>query len=167
MSQYLHKTHSTPLARVYFLGAASEGDVTRSLCASLRGLALAGLTQHQHETAAFYGDKLATLSAEPTDALLLADCFYRGGEYARAFRVLESRGLLDPARHKHRPSHGTGGEDDSAAGARSGSAGRRGSLGPPPSEPKEPSGRGIVPVDALRYFYLGALCLRGLKAWEK
>ncbi|KAG5440781.1 hypothetical protein PCK2_000217, partial [Pneumocystis canis] len=53
------------------------------------------LIQHQHETAAYIGDKILALTNDPNDAFWLAHVYYHTGHYARARGLLMNRYLLD------------------------------------------------------------------------
>jgi hypothetical protein len=133
-----------------------------AMAAQLRRLTHAARNQHEYASACFFGDKLVTLTAGAPDALaaaavpatnlaakhasvgaedafLLADCYFRAGEFGRAYRVLEARGLVAPPPRAAPAATGAAGAGAAAA----------------------------APVHALKFFHLGALCLRGMKSWDK
>ena len=78
---------------------------------SLHRLVHEYLSHHQYTAAIFYADKLCSLSSRPAAAavggaaalpslrclLLLADCYFRNGEYRRAVHALRTRSVICPA----------------------------------------------------------------------
>ena len=155
--------------------------------AHARRAAAAAKARYSYAGAAWHADKALSLSGgAPQDAYTLAEAHMMSGEFSRALRTLERHGLLDAARHAAAPptacgGAGGGGATPAAPGKPQEAAAR--SLGfdvaspgapspsPPASSPAAaappPQATSAVRGDMLRYVYLGAQCLRGLRSWGK
>ena len=141
-------------ARLSALGGmeALEAPVAAAL-AHMRRCAAACSARHHYAGAAWYADKALALSAgSPRDAYLLAEAQMQNGEPARALRTLESRGLLDPARHPALPHAPSGGASSSSSSS---------------APVHTAGGSGAMRADYLPFVYLGALCLRGMRQWAQ
>ena len=137
-------------ARLSALGGmeALEAPVAAAL-AHMRRCAAACSARHHYAGAAWYADKALALSAGSSrDVYLLAEAQMQNGELPRALRTLESRGLLDPARHPALPHAPSGGASSSSSSSSSSSC-------------------GAMRADYLPFVYLGALCLRGMRQWAQ
>ncbi|KAK9828405.1 hypothetical protein WJX81_004996 [Elliptochloris bilobata] len=69
---------------------------TEPLCQDLRFLVHDCLAKHMYESAAFYADKLVTVSdGAPGDVYVLAQALYMGRQWRRALALLRSAGLVE------------------------------------------------------------------------
>jgi len=116
----------------------------------LRALTAACRSRYQFDGAAWYANKAVTLSAAaPRDVYAFADALFCGGDTARALRTLEIFRFLDPAaflnaRHPAAVAAAAEGNHHRWEGSAS-----------------------RVEAQWLPFFYLTALCLKRLKAWER
>ncbi|KAI9031289.1 hypothetical protein DFJ74DRAFT_744467 [Hyaloraphidium curvatum] len=69
-------------------------DASRT-AAELRAWRDRAADAHMHDEAAFWGDKVLTMTYDPADALALGQIYFRTGQYTRAERLLSHPALLD------------------------------------------------------------------------
>jgi len=71
----------------------ADGDLSDAILADLRKRTVSACTHHMWTTAAFFAEKVATVSNSAADVLTLARVYQGGGNPARALKILTGHGL--------------------------------------------------------------------------
>ncbi|CAK4609673.1 hypothetical protein LEN26_007316 [Aphanomyces euteiches] len=115
------RTHSTPEAHSTPLSGRKNGfghdEMKTATVLRIRGMVQTCLATNQPQSAMFYANKLATITQEPADYILLARSYYATGDYHRAIHTLKRLTKDDrkgqtpkinntPRRHSRRLSQG-------------------------------------------------------------